>query len=194
MTEHSHPQPGRSKVSPFLGFIVGIILFAVGITVLKDVAPPILVGIDFNLGKTVSWIGVLLIAFPVINALFISRLEEAIQERTVHLEATFSEAENLRAEMNKMRQEYEQRLVATEAEAREQIQAQIREAQNLRQQLMAEAVAKFGRTPQSRNSGNRAREEQGSDRASPESRRHDHQRNREADQRQYGHRSESKAR
>jgi len=42
--------------------------------------------------------------------------------------------------MKKLRTEYEARMVATEADARSQIQNQIKEAQNLRQQLMSEAA------------------------------------------------------
>ena len=44
--------------------------------------------------------------------------------------------------MTQMRNDYERRLAAKEAEAREQIQAQIKEAQQLRQTLMSEAAAK----------------------------------------------------
>jgi F-type H+-transporting ATPase subunit b len=44
--------------------------------------------------------------------------------------------------MEKMRIDYDRRLAKSEASAREQIQSQIREAQNLRTQLMTEASAK----------------------------------------------------
>jgi F-type H+-transporting ATPase subunit b len=81
-----------------------------------------------------------LILFPVIKFFFLTPLQDAIQERTQSLEATFAEAESLRKEMQTMRSDYEQRLVATEANARDQIQAQIREAQTLRSSLMAEAA------------------------------------------------------
>jgi F-type H+-transporting ATPase subunit b len=42
--------------------------------------------------------------------------------------------------MDQLKKDYEQRLAVTEASAKEQIQAQIREAQNLRQTLMTEAT------------------------------------------------------
>jgi len=80
--------------------------------------------------------------FPVIQIFYLNPLSDAINERTSELEHTFTEAETLRSEMTKMRNDYEQRLAATEAEARSQIQAQIKEAQELRQSLMAEATAK----------------------------------------------------
>lgn len=99
-------------------------------------------GIPLDLGITIAVIGVFLILFPVINSFYLKPLADAINERTHALESTFGEAESLRAEMTKMKSDYEQRLVATEAEARAQIQAQIKEAQDLRQSLMADANAK----------------------------------------------------
>ena len=62
--------------------------------------------------------------------------------RGTPFEATFTEAENLKKEMAELRTSYEARLAKTEAEAREQIQAQIREAQSLRTTLMAEAATR----------------------------------------------------
>jgi F-type H+-transporting ATPase subunit b len=97
-------------------------------------------GLPLDLGKTIAVIGVFLILFPAIKSFFINDLTNAIESRNHHLEDTFSEAENLRAEMQKLRTEYEARMAQTEAEARFQIQNQIKEAQNLRQQLMAEAT------------------------------------------------------
>jgi len=98
--------------------------------------------IDLNLGLTVATIGVFFILFPLIKTFFIAPLQTAIQERNTNLENTFSETENLRNELQKMRNDYERRLADTEADARNQIQSQIREAQNLRATLMDEATAK----------------------------------------------------
>ena len=99
-------------------------------------------GIPLDLGKTVSMIGMFIALFPALNIFYFKPLGDAIHDRTTALEKTFSEAEELRAEMTQMRSDYEKRLAQTEAEAREQIQAQIREAQQLRQTLMAEASSK----------------------------------------------------
>ena len=85
-------------------------------------------------------IGMFLALFPLLNMFYFKPLGDAIHGRTANLEATFKEAEDLRAEMTTMRSEYEQRLVQTEASAREQIQAQIKEAQVLRDTLRSEAV------------------------------------------------------
>lgn len=99
-------------------------------------------GIPLDLGKTIAVIGVFMLLFPIIKFFFLNPLMESINDRNGELEKTFTEAENLRAEMTQMKSEYEQRIVATEAQAREQIQAQIKEAQDLRKELMAEAAAK----------------------------------------------------
>jgi F-type H+-transporting ATPase subunit b len=96
-------------------------------------------GIPLDLGKTVATIGVFLFLFQVLNFFFFTPLADAIHGRTAELEKTFSEAEALRAEMTKMKSDYEQRLATTEASAREQIQAQVKEAQSLSAGLRAEA-------------------------------------------------------
>ena len=99
-------------------------------------------GIPLDLGKTVAMIGMFLFLFPVLNFFYFKPLGAAIHERTSELEKTFTEAEDLRSEMKQMRADYERRLTETEADARAQIQAQIKEAQQLRQTLMSEATAK----------------------------------------------------
>jgi F-type H+-transporting ATPase subunit b len=99
-------------------------------------------GIPLDLGKTVSMIGMFLFLFPLLNFFYFKPLTGAIQDRTTDLERTFSEAEELRAQMGQMRTDYERRLAETEADARSKIQAQIKEAQTLRQTLMTEATAK----------------------------------------------------
>jgi F-type H+-transporting ATPase subunit b len=122
----------------------GLVVIVLGATVVKggflDQSP--IPGIDFQWGRTVVMIGFVLLMFPVIKSFFLVPLGDAINTRNADLERTFTEAEELRASMTKLRAEYEQRLNETEASAREQIQSQIREAQNLRQTLMSEAAAK----------------------------------------------------
>lgn len=127
--------------------VLGVGLMVGGTWLSKNWHPDFLVqleeqGIPLDLGKTVAVIGVFMLLFPIIKFFFLNPLMESINTRNTELENTFSEAESLRQEMTKMRTEYEQRLVQTEAQARETIQAQIREATQLRQQLMAEASAK----------------------------------------------------
>lgn len=99
-------------------------------------------GLPLNPGITLATLGVLLIVMPVVKYFYTTPLKNAIDERNHNLEATFSEVESLRNEMTTMKSDYEKRLAATEADAREKINAQIKEAQTLRQSLMAEAASK----------------------------------------------------
>jgi F-type H+-transporting ATPase subunit b len=99
-------------------------------------------GLPINPGITLATIGVLLIVMPAVKYFYITPLKNAIDERNNNLESTFNEVETLRNEMTTMKSDYEKRIASTEAEAREKINAQIKEAQALRQSLMAEAAAK----------------------------------------------------
>ena len=146
-----------------LGVIVGIILMAAGTYVAANVHIGFQdkladQGIPLDLARTIATIGVFLILFPVIKTFFLVPLWDAINARTTELEKTFSEAEELRGEMRTMQADYEKRIAATEADAREKIQAQIKEAQALRQRLESEAVGRADELVR------RAREEIESDR------------------------------
>ena len=99
-------------------------------------------GIPIDLGSTIATIGVLLIVFPLVKMFFTEPLSQAIRERNENLEHTFSEAESLRADMTRLRNDYETQLAAANASAREHIEAQIKEAQSLRQTLMNEAATR----------------------------------------------------
>lgn len=126
--------------------VVGIALMVGGMYVSKNhllqgVEKPLAdMGILVDFGKTIASIGVFLILFKVLHTFFFAPLMDAIGGRSTELEQTFSEAEALRTEMATMKSDYEKRLATTEANARDQIQAQIREAQQLRDSLRAEAV------------------------------------------------------
>lgn len=100
------------------------------------------IGLPLDLGKTVAVLGVFFILFPVIEFFYLKPLQESITSRTSSLEQTFSEAESLREEMKKMKSDYERQLVQTESDARAQIQAEVKKAQDLRTQIQAEASAK----------------------------------------------------
>lgn len=133
-TSHSTPaeapKEAKSETPEFLKPIQGVMKS------LKDAGLPI------DPFKSLAVIGVLLILFPVVNLFFIAPLAEAINARNSELERTFSEAETLRTEMTAMKSDFEKRLAEADSKAREQIQAQVREAQELRKTLMAEASAK----------------------------------------------------
>ncbi|MES1228304.1 MAG: F0F1 ATP synthase subunit B [Armatimonadota bacterium] len=145
----STPSPSKGSYIPKL--IIGLILMVGGMwlstseqgkSMLSFQAKLAEMGIPLDLGKTVAIIGVFLILFPVIDLFFLRPLQEAIGNRTRELESTFTEAESLRSQMGQLKTDYEQRLAKTEADAREQIQAQIKEAQELKKSLTADAVAK----------------------------------------------------
>ncbi|MDX2065696.1 MAG: F0F1 ATP synthase subunit B [Fimbriimonadaceae bacterium] len=139
-------QEQKSSGSPIPGIVIGIVLMVGGVylsgltqesAVIKDLEAK---GIPLNPGVTVAAIGVFLMLFPVINLFFIKPLHEAINERNESLERTFAEAESLRSEMETMRGDYERRLAASELAAREQIQSEIKKAQDLRAALTTEAT------------------------------------------------------
>ncbi|MBN8691455.1 MAG: F0F1 ATP synthase subunit B [Armatimonadetes bacterium] len=136
----------QSTASAVSRMVVGAVAMVAGmyanhVGFFKFIEDPLMAqGIPLQLGKTVSVIGVMLILFPVIRSFFIDPLEEAITSRNSELEKTFSEAEALRAEMAAMKSDYEKRISDTEADAREKIQSQIKEAQDLRTSLMADAA------------------------------------------------------
>lgn len=138
----SNKRAGAVSVNLML-IIAGILLFALGRFVMTGDAykPNILEGIDLHLGETVTSIGVFLFLIGLISGIFVKPLAEAINNRTSELEKTFSEAEDLAKKMEATKVEYEARLAETEASAREQIQGEIKKAQDLRKQLEADAAA-----------------------------------------------------
>jgi F-type H+-transporting ATPase subunit b len=140
----------RSAGMPkYLNYILGVIFIIAGLAINKVIGGEgehfgnlSIIGIDFQPGKTLGSIGMFMILFPVIQSFFIAPLATAIEERNSNLENTFSEVENMRSEMSAMKSDYEKKLATTEADAREKINAQIKEAQTLRQSLMSEAASK----------------------------------------------------
>lgn len=137
MAEHT-----QSKGIPAIVKIVGGLVIAVLGVVANNANLTVHQPITIEFGKTIGSIGVFISLFPVIESFFVKPLTAAIDERNTNLETTFSEVETLRNEMTTMKGDYEKRIATTEAEAREKINAQIKEAQSLRQSLMAEAAAK----------------------------------------------------
>jgi F-type H+-transporting ATPase subunit b len=137
----------KSSGSMAINIVAGVILMFAGAWADKNVHPGFVDSLDrmgLPLGpfKAVATIGVFLIVFPLIKMFFTDPLSNAIHERNSHLEHTFAEAESLRAEMTKLRTDYEAQLASANAAAREHIEAQIKEAQNLRQTLMNEAATR----------------------------------------------------
>lgn len=134
--------PPNSSGPPIVKIVAGVILMVVGMALNQRIGILEPAGIRIEPGITIATIGVFLILFPVIEFFYIKPLDSAVYARNHELERTFGEAESLRAEMGQLRSDYEARLAATEAQAREAIQAQIREAQSLRQSLMSDAQSR----------------------------------------------------
>jgi F-type H+-transporting ATPase subunit b len=99
----------------------------------------ILKALDLNLQVACVQIGVIILMFPLVEMLFIKPLKEAMDARSKELEDTFAEADQLKQRMLELKQDYERRLEAAEAEAREKIQAALNDANQMKESILAEA-------------------------------------------------------
>jgi F-type H+-transporting ATPase subunit b len=134
--------PTKGGLPTIVVVLIGLLLMFGGFYVSKNVEIAFLKGLEeqglpLDPGKTIAVIGVLMILFPVVNLFYVKPLDDAIQSRNSELESTFTEAENLRSTMTQMKTDYERRLAATEAAAREQIQKEIAEARRLADEKVA---------------------------------------------------------
>jgi F-type H+-transporting ATPase subunit b len=143
-TPQATPPPNGKGPSAWRYLITGVAFIVVGALLSNQpwTKPAMFEALGLDLSKVITNIGVFIVFIPVIRIYFYQPLMEIMDARNRELETAFTDAENLRGEMKQLRADYEERLAETEANAREQIQAQIKEAQNLRQQLMAEAASK----------------------------------------------------
>lgn len=66
-------------------------------------------------------------------------ITDHLAQRQQDIAHTYDKVEQTRQEMERLRDEYEQRLANIEAEARAQIQQAVKEAQQVREQILAEA-------------------------------------------------------
>ncbi len=121
--------------------ILGLVLIVVG-ALLKGQAwtkPEILSPLGLDLAKTIVGVGYFLLFIQIIDLFFFAPLRQAISERDSTIEATFDEAENLKASMMQLKESYEKRLAESEQEAREKIQAALQEAQAMKDNIINEA-------------------------------------------------------
>ncbi len=130
------------EVPFWIFWLVGGALIYIGAVPLYDVDLPLLQGIELHIGKIVANIGVVVAFIQLLDKFFYAPLSASIQQRTIDLERTYNEADNLKREMVRVKNDYDVRLAAAEAKARDEIQAYIREAQVLRKQLIDEASEK----------------------------------------------------
>lgn len=136
-----HNQENSKGIPTIAKVIGGFIVMCVGVMGLGHTELK-LPGLEINFGVAIAMAGVMIMLFPIIETYYTKPLGDAIYDRTKNLENTFSEAENLKAEMAKLKTDYEARLQETEAGARAKIQEEVKKAQDMRSQLMAEASAK----------------------------------------------------
>jgi F-type H+-transporting ATPase subunit b len=138
MVEHNETQ--KKSGSPWINVIIGliIVILAGSVPQLRDFDVP-LPGIELHLGKTIAMIGMMILLFPLVKVFYVDPLEKAIKDRNENLEHTFEEAENLKQRMQELKTSYENRLKAAEEEAREKIQIALGEAEQMKNQIIAEA-------------------------------------------------------
>ena len=77
----------------------------------------------------------------ILNRLLYKPLFGTLAQRQADIKATYDQLDTDRERMEETRRQYEQRLAGIEAEAREKIQAAVKEAQGLRDNLIADAQA-----------------------------------------------------
>jgi F-type H+-transporting ATPase subunit b len=69
-------------------------------------------------------------------------VNQMLHDRSHEIESNYEAAESEKAKMEELRQDYEQRISVIEAEAREKINAAVKEGQALRDDLLEEARSK----------------------------------------------------
>lgn len=100
---------------------------------------PLVEQLGLNFRTTFVTIGAIALMFPLIQMAFVAPLNDAMDERTRRLEETYGDAESLKQKMTDLKNSYEQKLAATEAEAREKIQIALGEAQEMKGRIIEEA-------------------------------------------------------
>src|SRR5438874_13573025 len=94
---------------------------------------------------TINWHAVgtqivaLIVLVIVVKKYLFGRVLDALDQRRNEVQHTFDQAEADRRAMEEARRDYEQRLRSIEEEARGHIQEAVKEAQQLREQIMTEA-------------------------------------------------------
>lgn len=79
------------------------------------------------------------ILLAILNKFAFKPLFGILDQRSADIKATYDQLDDDRRRMEETRREYQERLAGIEAEAREKIQAAVKEAQDLRANLIADA-------------------------------------------------------
>src|SRR5579875_3307140 len=80
-----------------------------------------------------------LILMVILQQIFTKKVFGLLDQRRADIQQTYDQLDRDREAMEQTRRQYEQRLASIEAEAREKIQAAVKEAQELRANLIADA-------------------------------------------------------
>lgn len=78
----------------------------------------------------------------ILKKFFFGPVGQMLASRREEIADTYQEAEQARATMENLRRDYEKRLTEVETEAHERIQAAVKEAQNVRDEILNDARAK----------------------------------------------------
>jgi F-type H+-transporting ATPase subunit b len=99
----------------------------------------ILKNLGIDLRAVIVQFFVMGIMLVLVKKIFWKPLKEALDDRTRYVENTYQQAEDLKSEMERVRDEYQEKLAAAEAESRERIQAAVAEAKLLAARIVADA-------------------------------------------------------
>jgi F-type H+-transporting ATPase subunit b len=89
----------------------------------------------------VNMVGFLILVFAAKKMIF-TPIGKVIEERASEINTGYDRLDSAQREMESLKADYESRLTAIEAEAREKIQGAIKEAQAARDQILADANAR----------------------------------------------------
>src|SRR5205807_1182899 len=95
--------------------------------------------IQLNWQAIVTQAVALIVLVWMLKRLFFQKVLDVLDQRRHEVQDTFDKMESDRQAMESARTDYEKRLANIEAEAREHIQAAVKEAQQLREQLIADS-------------------------------------------------------
>lgn len=137
-------QKTNSAATTWICVVFGVVMSFFGMWLSKNWHPAFLEtlaqqGIPLDFGKSIAAIGMFIALFKVLQMFYFNVLQEAIDTRNNTLAATFEEADSLKERMTDLKSSYETKLAQSENEARAQIQAAVSEAQQMREQIIAEA-------------------------------------------------------
>ena len=102
---------------------------------------PVTILKDLNIDPIVMLMngGLFLLLLFILNGMFWKPMMAHLEQRKHDIQNAYKTVDDARTEMEKLRSEYQARLVQIEAEARGQIQDTVRDAQSQREQMIAKA-------------------------------------------------------